>query len=62
MMVVVVVVVEGAEVAEVVTTAAVDVNMVLPVFSSEETVSAAALEEVLEQLGEESEDLTDGYH
>ena len=62
MMVVVVVVVEGAEVAEVVTTAAVDVNMVLPVFSSEETVSAAALEEVLEQLGEESEDLTDSYH
>ena len=65
MMVVVMVVVEGAEVAEVVamaTTAAVDVDVGLPVFSSEETVSAAALEEVLEQLGEESEDLTDGDH
>ena len=62
MMVVVVVVVEGAEVTEVVTAATVDVNVVLSVFSSEETVSTAALEEMLEQLGDESEDLTDSYH
>ena len=62
MMVVVAMVIEGAEVAEVVTATAVDMNMVLPVFSSKETVSAAALEEVLEQLGDESEDLTDSYH
>ena len=61
-MMMVVMVIEGAEVAEVVTAAAVDVDMILSVFSSEETVSAAALEEVLEELGEESEDLTDSYH
>ena len=64
MVVVVMVVVKGAEVTEVGTAAAaaVDMNVVLPVFSSEETVSAAALEEVLEQLGDESKDLTDSYH